>query len=162
MLSVIPFLFLRNYHYLRVVLYDNKRKDMMKKNLILAVVALIVMAACNEKKTMDALSGEWNVVAIGEMAVADSVDAFMGFDMNEKVVYGSTGCNQLTGAMPEAVSDEPLFAALGSTRRMCHDMSVEDAMLPALGAVVDFKVDGDKLYLLDAAGNTVMSLQKRK
>ena len=134
----------------------------MKKNLILAV-ALIVMAACNEKKTMDVLSGEWNVVAIGEMAVSDEAGAFMGFDMNEKVIYGSTGCNQLTGAMPETVNtDVPLFGALGSTRRMCPDMTVEDAMLPALGAVVDFKVEGDKLFLLDVAGNAVMSLQKRQ
>jgi hypothetical protein len=30
-----------------------------------------------------------------------------------------------------------------------------------LGQAVDFKVDGDALYLLDAAGNTVVSLQKR-
>ena len=121
------------------------------------------MAACNEKKTMDVLSGEWNVVAIGEMAVSDEAGAFMGFDMNEKVIYGSTGCNQLTGAMPEAVNtDVPLFGALGSTRRMCPDMTVEDAMLPALGAVVDFKVEGDKLFLLDVAGNAVMSLQKRQ
>lgn len=135
----------------------------MKKNLVLAVVALIVMAACNEKKTMDVLSGEWNVVAIGEMAVPDEAGAFMGFDMNEKVIYGSTGCNQLTGAMPETVNtDVPLFGALGSTRRMCPDMTVEDAMLPALGTVVDFKVEGDKLFLLDVAGNAVMSLQKRQ
>ena len=64
--------------------------------------------------------------------------------------------------MPKAVSaDIPLFGALGCTRRMCPDMTVEDAMLPALGAVVDFKVVGDSLYLLDAAGNTLVSLQKR-
>ena len=162
MLWVKSFSYSRIYYYFRVV-YNSKTKEEMKKNLILAVVAMIVMAACNEKKTMDVLSGEWNVVAIGEMAVPDEAGAFMGFDMNEKVVYGSTGCNQLTGAMPEVVNaDVPLFGALGCTRRMCPDMTVEDTMLPALGGVVDFKVEGDKLYLLDAAGNVVMSLQKRK
>ena len=133
----------------------------MRKNLILAVMTLMVMAACHGKKAMDVLGGEWDVVAIGEMAVPEAVGAFMGFDMNESVVYGSTGCNQLTGAMPTAVGAEPLFGALGCTRRMCPDMSVEDAMLSALGAVVDFKVEGGNLYLLDAAGNTVVSLQKR-
>ena len=44
---------------------------------------------------------------------------------------------------------------------MCADMTVEDAMLPALGVTVDFKVDGTNLYLLDRAGNTVVSLEKR-
>jgi hypothetical protein len=34
-------------------------------------------------------------------------------------------------------------------------------MLPALGVVVDFKVEGENLYLLDVTGNTVMTLKKR-
>lgn len=136
----------------------------MKKvtSLLVAVMAVFVMASCNEKKTFDALNGEWSVVAIGEMAVPDSVDAFMGFNIAENLIYGSTGCNQLTGALPAEVSPEvQMFAAMGSTRMMCADMTIEDAMLPALGAVVDFKVDGSSLYLLDAAGNTVVSLEKR-
>lgn len=136
----------------------------MKKvfNLFVAVMAVFVMASCNEKKSLEALNGEWNVVAIGEMAVPDSVDAFMGFNVAEQLIYGSTGCNQLTGAMPAEVNPETLmFAAMGSTRMMCADMTVEDAMLPALGQVVDFKVDGTLLYFLDAAGNMVVSLEKR-
>lgn len=134
----------------------------MKKNLILAAMTLILMTACNEKKDMNMINGTWTVVAIGEMSVPDSADAFIDFDVEKKLIYGSTGCNQLTGTMPESVSaDVPLFAAVGSTRKMCHDMTIEDAMLPALGTVVDFKVEEDNLYLLDAAGNTAISLQKR-
>ena len=131
-------------------------------NLLVATVAMLVMGSCHEKKTFDSLGGEWDVVAIGEMAVPDSVDAFMGFDIAEQLVYGSTGCNRLTGALPAEIEPEaPMFAAMGSTRRMCADMTVEDAMLPALGRVVDFKVDGTSLCLLDVAGNTVMLLEKR-
>ena len=120
------------------------------------------MVSCAEKKTFEAINGEWNVVTIGEMAVPDSVDAFMGFNVAEKLVYGFTGCNHLTGALPAAVTPEtPIFAAIGSTRKMCVDMSVEDALLPALGQVVDFKVEGDNLSLLDAEGVAVVSLAKR-
>lgn len=134
----------------------------MKKILILAAMTLIMMSACNEKKTMDMLNGEWSVITIGELAVSDTVDAFIGFDIEKMLIYGSTGCNRLTGAIPESIStDVPFFSGLGSSRRMCHDMTVEDAMLPAMGTVVDFKVEGDKLYLIDAVGNTVISLQKR-
>lgn len=136
----------------------------MKKvfNLLVAVMAVFVMVSCNEKKSLEVLNGEWSVVTIGEMAVPDSVDAFMGFNVAEQLIYGSTGCNQLTGAMPAEVNPETLmFGAMGSTRMMCADMTVEDAMLPALGQVVDFKVDGTSLYLLDAAGNTVVALEKR-
>ena len=134
----------------------------MMKNLILAVMALVMMVGCNEKKAVDVLSGEWTVVSIEDGAIPSSAGAFLGFDTVEKVVYGSTVCNQLTGAMPVGVNgNDLLFGALGCTRRMCADMSVENAMLPALGKVVDFKIEGDDLYLLDAEGKTVMALQKR-
>lgn len=131
-------------------------------NLLVAVMAVFVMASCNEKKSLDSLNGEWSVVAIGEMAVPEAADAFMGFNVAEQLIYGSTGCNQLTGALPAELNPEnPMFGAMGSTRMMCADMTVEDALLPALGLVVDFAVDGNSLYLLDAAGNTVVSLEKR-
>lgn len=136
----------------------------MKKvtNLLVAVMAVFVMASCAEMKSLESLNGEWNVVTIGEMAVPDSVDAFVGFNVAEQLIYGSTGCNQLTGAMPAEVNSETLmFGAMGSTRMMCADMTIEDAMLPAMSQVVDFKVDGTSLYLLDAVGNTVISLEKR-
>ena len=120
------------------------------------------MFSCTGKKSLDVLGGEWNVVSVGELVVPDSVDAFLGFDIAEQLVYGCTGCNQLTGALPAEVNPEvPMFAAMGSTRMMCADMTVEDAMLPALGQVVDFKVEGDNLYFLNANGDAVMSLAKR-
>lgn len=136
----------------------------MKKITILfvAVIAMMAMTGCNEKKTLETLNGEWSVTTIGEMAVPDSVDAFIGFNFEEKTIYGSTGCNQLTCSLPAVISAEvPLFAAMGSTRMMCADMTIEDAMLPALGTVVDFKLDGNTLLLLNADGQTVMTLVKR-
>lgn len=125
-------------------------------------MAAFVMVSCAEKKTFEAINGEWNVVTIGEMAVPDSVDAFVGFNVAEQLVYGNAGCNHLTGTLSAEVSPEvPMFAALGSTRMWCADMAVENALLPALSQVVDFKVDGNNLYFLDAAGSTVVSLEKR-
>ena len=50
---------------------------------------------------------------------------------------------------------------MGSTRMLCADMTVENAMLPALESVVDFKVEGDNLYFLNADGATVITLVKR-
>ncbi len=130
--------------------------------LCVALVAALVMASCAEKKSVDVLGGEWRVVSVGEMAVPDSVDAFLGFNIADQQVYGSTGCNLLTGTLPSEVDTAtPLFATLGSTRKQCADMSVEDALLPALARVVDFAVDGATLRLLDADGITVATLYKR-
>ena len=131
-------------------------------NLFVALMVAFVMVSCAEKKTFEAINGEWNIVTIGEMAVPDSVDAFLGFNVAEQLVYGNAGCNHLTGTLPAEMSPEvPMFAALGSTRMWCADMAVENALLPALGQVVDFKVDGNNLYFLDASGATVVSLEKR-
>lgn len=130
--------------------------------LCVALVAALVMASCAEKKSVDVLGGEWRVVSVGEMAVPDSVDAFLGFNIADQQVYGSIGCNLLTGTLPSEVDTAtPLFATLGSTRKQCADMSVEDALLPALARVVDFAVDGATLRLLDADGITVATLYKR-
>ena len=126
------------------------------------MMALCLMTACGGKKSLEVLGGEWNVVSVGDMAVPESADAFLGFNIAEQLIYGSTGCNQLTAALPTELNpDVSLFAAMGSTRRMCADMSVEDALLPALAQAVDFRIDGDSLYLLDAAGNTVAVLKRR-
>ena len=134
----------------------------MKKNLIFVVMSLLVMSACGEKKNFDVLNGEWDVLSVGELAIPDSVEAFLGFNITKQLVYGSTGCNQLTGALPVEVNPEvPMFAAMGSTRRMCADMTVEDALLPALGQVVNFKVEGNQLQLIDGVGKVVVVLQKR-
>lgn len=134
----------------------------MKKIWFFLVVAMLMVAGCNEKKPFEALNGEWKVVSIGEMTIPSSVDAFVGFNTAEQVIYGSTGCNYLTGAMPTEINSETsIFGAMGSTRMMCADMTVENAMLPALAKVVDFKIEGNGLNFLDADGNIVVSLEKR-
>ena len=131
-------------------------------NWCVALVAMFVMVSCVEKNRFEALEGDWSVVSVGELLVPDSVDAFMGFNVAEQLVYGSTGCNHLTGALPAEVNPStPLFSAMGSTRMLCADMTIEDAMLPALASVVDFKIEGDSLYFLNAEGATVIILAKR-
>ena len=72
---------------------------------------------------------------------------------------------ELTPAVGETTTEvtpsTPLFSAMGSTRMLCADMTVEDAMLPALASVVDFKFAGNNLYFLNADGSAVMTLVKR-
>ena len=44
---------------------------------------------------------------------------------------------------------------------MCPDMTVEDALLPALGSVVGFRVEADALDLLGADGAIAVVLSRR-
>ena len=136
----------------------------MKKNLIVIVIviAVFVMASCTEKKTYEGLNGEWSVVAIDEMVIPDSIGAFIGFDTSKQIIYGSTGCNHFTGTMPIEIKPKTLiFGTVGSTRKMCCDMTIEDAMLGTMALIVDFSREGNLLRLLDDKGVTLISLEKR-
>ena len=134
----------------------------MKKNLFIAITAILMIASCNKPKTFASLNGEWAIVSIDTMTVPESAEAFLGFNIAEQLIYGNTGCNHLTGSMPTQINpNTPIFGAIGCTRRMCADMTVENALLPAMAQIVDFKVNGNTLNLLDANGNIVISLVKR-
>ena len=134
----------------------------MKKNLFMAITAILMLASCNKQKTFATLNGEWTIVSIDTMNVPESAEAFLGFNITEQLIYGNTGCNHLTGSMPTQVNaSTPIFGAIGSTRRMCADMTVENALLPAMAQVLDFKINGDSLSLLDSNNNIVISLVKR-
>lgn len=137
----------------------------MKKKFCLFVSAIILfaMSSCGERKSIEMLAGEWNVISVGEMQIPDSVDAFIGFDVAKYLVYGSTGCNRLVAELPTKVNAGiPLFSTIGSSHKMCADMSVEKALLPAMEEVVDFIIDDNKLYLLDTIGDTVVWLERRQ
>lgn len=167
------FVVLKNSSYLRTVRHallcmfsiNLIEMDKMKRvltSLCATLMVAFVIVGCVEKKRTDVLGGEWNVVSVGELAVPDSVGAFLGFEVSEQLVYGFTGCNQLTGSLlPEVDASTPLFAALGGTLMMCADMTVEKALLAELPRVVDFAIDGDILYLLDDSGAAVVALAKR-
>jgi len=76
-------------------------------------------------------------------------------------VSGSGGCNRLHGQA--TISGASLsFGAIASTRMACPPavMDQESKFLSALQAVRSFRVDPQqrKLFLLDAAGQTVMRL----
>ena len=48
------------------------------------------------------------------------------------------------------------------TRMMGGSMDIEDAITKALGEVATVKVDGDKAVIMDAEGNEVMQLERKK
>ena len=132
-----------------------------------AICAAATMMACSGgKKTIDPaqLNGEWSIENVkGEKVTAEEIP-FLGFDVKEQRIYGSTGCNLLTGSLPvdslaQGVID---FSAMGSTRKMCHDMKAEQTILGALATVEGFSFDKEgNLVLTDGEGKNVMLLEKK-
>lgn len=80
---------------------------------------------------------------------------------NEGRVYGSSGCNQFSGAaeIRGGVLD---FGPLSTTRRACAPalMDQENRVLAALDAVELYRFNGPSLLLAVASGAVVLRLSR--
>lgn len=146
----------------------NKRMTNMKNFLAAACMAVMAVSCCGSKDaaSVSALDGKWKITEVeGEpaSAIKSENEAYIGFNAKDKLVFGCTGCNRLTGALnADSKTGTIDFSALGSTRMMCRDMDMEQKVLGALSKVSKFSLRGkSKLNLTDKDGNTVIKLERR-
>ena len=72
----------------------------------------------------------------------------MEFNLTEKRIFGSTGCNSINGVI-EVLGKKIQFGRLATTRMACPDMSFESAYLQKLdNKTVPYQIKPGKLYLL--------------
>lgn len=105
-------------------------------------------------------AGRWLAEDIRGRGVIDNLQSVLEITA-DGVVTGSGGCNRIRGQA--TISGASLtFGAMAGTRMACPPavMDQESKFLSALEAVRSFRVDSQqrKLFLLDAAGQTVMRL----
>ncbi len=137
------------------------------KHLIAALCTVASLMACStSQKTSDAgaLAGKWEITAIEGRAVnpAESEETpFLGFDTQAKNLYGSAGCNSLTGTYHTSKNVLDL-SQIGCTRMLCANMETERRVLDALAKVHTYTVGTNStLTLSDKSGNAVMTLHKK-
>jgi len=109
----------------------------------------------------EALAGDWRVLAIGEEALPDTVEATLTFDAEGKV-SGSGGCNRFFGTV-EFGEETLKFGPLGATRMACGDAidAQERNLLMALERVRRWSFDLDGVLILQAAeGSTLLRLSR--
>jgi heat shock protein HslJ len=76
-------------------------------------------------------------------------------------VTGSGGCNRMAGSYTLA-GDKLTFGQMAGTRMACPDgMDVESAFHKALGEVASWRIEGNTLELLDAAGVSIAQFESR-
>jgi heat shock protein HslJ len=139
----------------------------MKKILWMVALVATTLVACN-KNTNNAqnVSGEWNLIEMNGQSMAEAETAtlpFIGFNQAESSIYGNAGCNSFFGTM---VTDENnanalRFDNMGSTKMMCPNMEVEDAMLSALAKVSSIEFNEEELQLKDANNQTILRFSKK-
>ena len=144
-----------------------KKLNMKKKNglLMTLLAGSLMMTSCGSVKKTAAvvdLAGEWEIVEVDNKPISSEEIPFLGFNVKEGQLYGNTGCNSLMATIQLGEDAGDLsFDAVGSTKRMCADMTTEDAILQTLGAVKGFTLEGGKLMLNNADGKELMELKKR-
>ena len=124
-----------------------------------ALAALCSATACRTQKTASfpALSGEWNIMVIGETAVSvpgDEEQPFLGFNTATGELYGSGGCNTLMGNFTENPKTQSLtIESFGLTRIACPDMTLEETLTEVLPKVASYRVtDNGGVVLTDSEG----------
>lgn len=136
---------------------------------VMAVCAGAWMVSCGSGKNMlsvSSLDGEWTITAVDGEKISTDRMPFIGFDVDQKRIYGNSGCNRMTGSF-EADSLNPgalKLGRIGSTRMMCPDMKTEQMVLGALGKVASFQAVSDKpgmMELCNQEGQPVITLEKK-
>lgn len=144
----------------------------MKKSLIALFMAgtLAGLSSCgtarNATGSIKALDGEWKITEVDGQGISSTDndnEAFIGLDVKEMRLYGSTSCNRLLGGFEaDAKKGTISFGQTGSTRMMCPDMETERKVLDAIGKVTKYEIAPDgKMAFKSADGTTVMKLEKK-
>lgn len=102
----------------------------------------------------DVLQGSWKVVQIDGLEDIE-IHPTLEFNAEENRVSGFSGCNNYFAGYTLSGNDLTIGHS-GATRKMCPDMSVEDAFLPLLSAVASYELDNKGLHLFDSSGKLIM------
>ena len=130
------------------------------KKVLGFLFAAMIMVACSTHSAVN-VDGEWVITNVnGKSTEGGDRQAEIMFDGKGKV-NGNASVNSFFGSY--SVEGASLkFGPMGMTRMMGGSMEIEDAITKALGEVATVKVDGDKAVIMDAQGNEVMQLERKK
>ena len=137
------------------------------KNIILSIVlGFMCISCCSNKYAAVNISGNWKideVLGTQVKAIEDEDTPFISFQKEESRFYGSTGCNSFFGNYEvKEKQDNITLSNIGSTKKLCADMTVEDAIFSAFAQVASVNYNDTKMQLKDANGNVIMELSPVK
>lgn len=136
------------------------------KNIILSIVlGVMCMSCCSNKYVAANISGDWKIDNVLDIQVNASEEEipFISFQSNESRFYGTTGCNSFFGEFKTTDNkNEIMLTNVGSTKKLCIDMTTEDAIFSAMSQVASVEYNNEEMQLLDINGNVVMKLSAIK
>lgn len=155
-------------------------KKLLYSLFFIGALGLIVSCSGNSQKNeskseqieqSDAqnLIGDWNILTLNGVPIPQTEEApYLTFNIKDKRLAGMTGCNRVMGDIVLSDTDASAisFDRMGSTKMICHNDTLESAILEALGKVRSYKAiacKSDKsscIALYDENNNELMTLKQ--
>jgi heat shock protein HslJ len=135
------------------------------KNIILSIVlGFMCISCCSNKYAAANISGDWKIDnVLGTEVIAAEETPFISFQTEEARFYGTTGCNSFFGEFKTSNNKEDIMLTnVGSTKKLCENMQVEDAIFSAFVQTASVEYNNEKMQLKDASGKVVMELSSIK
>jgi heat shock protein HslJ len=102
----------------------------------------------------------WSLISVGDLEVPAEVGANLYMEAGE--ANGNAGCNSFSGTYELDGASLSFAPEMAVTLAICGGPSqdVEDAHLPALGAVASWSIEGNILSLADESGTVVLTYEE--
>lgn len=114
--------------------------------------------------TLTDLQGEWIIQEVNGKALPTDMERtpFLAFDTETMRVHGFTACNFANGAIGQTEGNPASLQMpqMVTTMMAGPHLEWEQEILKATEQVASFRLDGQQLSLLDAAGKELLRLQK--
>ncbi|MGA9271361.1 MAG: DUF4377 domain-containing protein [Lutimonas sp.] len=132
---------------------ENPPADASSKKYILKELVSKTPTVESAQDEVD-LTGTWKVIQMDGIETLNIFPTFV-FAKEENQVSGYAGCNNYFAGY-DLKGAELTFRDAGSTRKMCQDMSVEDAFLKKMNEIAYFKMVKSELHLFNAKDKLLM------
>lgn len=143
--------------YTKIALTDEHNKQLI-------VMTKREMTA-NTNPGLTDLAGEWAIKTVNGTPLAKTdKEPFIGFNIEEKRIYGNAACNSLNGPIKQEDGKtlSIKFGPIAATMMLCPDMEVERLVMEALDNVASFNILADgKLAFYNVDNAEIMTLERK-
>lgn len=133
--------------------------------LLLPAVAALMVSCGGNKADAKMLSGDWEIVSVGNEKIEVEEMPFVEFDMDSHKVHGNAGCNIFNSTFTLSDDDAAsiTIAPAASTMMACPDMETEGKILKALLEVASVQntKTPNTMALADKDGNVLLILMEK-
>lgn len=147
--------------------HKNENFKKMKRTAlwIAAISCIMTMISCGTGKkalTSADIDGQWTIVeAMGQAVTGNEGNVpSINFNVAEKSVSGTTGCNRFMGGFTLGENNEVSFSPLAATKMMCRDMKAEMLIFQATEAARTARKDNEDLVFCSEDGNVVLRMTR--